>query len=61
MYILAKSTYKWHFIEGLLDMGADVSIITPESWHPNWDLREADVHFLRIRTLSQVKQSMRWV
>ena len=39
----------------------DVTIITPESWHPNWPLQEADVQFLGIGTLSQVKQSTRWV
>ena len=49
------------FIEGLLDTGADVSIITPESWHPNWPLEEVDVQFLGIGTLSRVKQSTRWV
>ena len=49
------------FIEGLLDTGADVSIITPESWHPNWPLHEVDVQFLGIGTLSRVKQSTRWV
>ena len=45
----------------LIDMGVDLSIITPESWHPNWPLQEADVHLLGIGTLSQVKQSTRWV
>lgn len=29
------SLYTWLFMEGLLDMGADVSTITPESWHLN--------------------------
>ena len=48
-------------MEGLLDMGADVSIITPEYWHLNWPLREADVQFLGNGTISQVKQSMRCV
>ena len=33
------------FIEGLLDMGMDVSIISPESWHPNWPLQEVYVQF----------------
>ena len=45
----------------LLETGVDVTIITPESWHPNWPLQEADVQFLGIGTLYQVKQSMRWV
>ena len=45
-------------MEGLLDTGADVTIITPESWHLNWPLQEADVQFLGIGTISQVKQSM---
>ena len=44
------------FIDGLLDTGADVSIITPEPWHPNWPLQEVDVQFLGIGTLSRVKQ-----
>ena len=43
------------FIDGLLDTGADVSIITPEPWHPNWPLQEVDVQFLGIGTLSRVK------
>ena len=42
-------------------MGANVTIITPESWHLNWPLQEADVQFLGIGTLSQVKQSTKWV
>ena len=38
-----------------------MSIITPESWHLNWPLQEVDVQFLGTGTLSQVKQSTRWV
>ena len=49
------------FITGLLDTGADVSIITPESWHPHWPLQEVDIQFLGIGTLSRVRQSTRWV
>ena len=48
-------------IEGLLDTGVDVTIITLESWNPDWPLQEADIQFLVTKTLSQVKQSMRWV
>ena len=48
-------------ITGLLDTGADVSIITPESWHPHWPLQEVDIQFLGIGTLSRVRQSTRWV
>ena len=44
-------------VVGLIDTGADMSIITPESWHPKRPLQEADVQLLRIGTLSQVKQS----
>ena len=46
-------------IEGLLDIVVDVTIIPPESWHSDWPLQEADIQFQG--TLSQVKQSMRWV
>ena len=38
-----------------------MSIVTPESWHPNWPLQEADVPFLETGSLLQMKQSMRWV
>ena len=38
------------FIEGLLDTGADVSIITPESWHVNWPLKEVDVQSYELET-----------
>lgn len=48
-------------LEGLVDTGADVTIITPKSWHPNWPLQEVDVQLLGIGTLSQIKQSSRWV
>ena len=40
-------------------MGVDVNIITPESWHLNWPHQEADIQFLGIKTLSQVKQCMK--
>ena len=48
-------------IVGKIDTGVDVSIITPESWHPNWPLQETDAQLLGIGTISQVKQSTRWV
>ena len=44
-------------IVGLLDIGVDVTTITPESQHMNWSLQEADVQFLGIGILSQVKQT----
>ena len=45
----------------MVDTGVDVSIITPEIWHQNWPLQEANVQFLSTGTISQVKQSTRWV
>ena len=39
-------------IEGLLDIGVDVTIITSESWHLDWPLQETDIQFLGIGTLS---------
>ena len=48
-------------IVGLLDMGVDVSIIIPESWHSNWPLQEADVQILGIGIQPRVRQSTRWV
>ena len=47
-------------IVDLIDMGVDMTIITPESWQPNWPLQEADVQLIGIGSLSQVKQSRRW-
>ena len=48
-------------IEVLVVIGADVTIISSESWHPNWYLQGVNVQFSGIGTLSQVKQSVRWV
>ena len=39
----------------------DVTIIPPESWHPNWPLQDVNIQLLRIGTFPQVKQSTRWV
>lgn len=47
-------------IEGLVDTGADITIISPKSWHPYWSLQEVNIQLLGIGTLSQVKQSVRW-
>lgn len=48
-------------LSGLVDTGADVTIIAPEFWHPTWPLQEVNVQLLGIGTLSQVKQSARWL
>ena len=48
-------------MKGLLDTEANVTITTPESWHPNWPFQVADVQFLGIGTRSQLKQSTKWV
>ena len=48
-------------LEGLVDMGADVTIIAPKSWHPGWPLQEVNVQLSGTGSLSQVKQSTRWV
>ena len=37
-----------------------MSIIIPESLHSYWSLQEADIQFLGIGILSQVKKSTRW-
>ena len=48
-------------IVGLIDMGVNMSTITPESWHPSWPLQKANVQLLEIGAISQVKQIKRWV
>ena len=40
------------FIEDLLNVGADVSNTTLESWHENWPLLDVDVKSLRTGTIS---------
>lgn len=47
-------------IEGLVDRGADVMIISPNPWYPDWPHQEVNIQFLGIGTLSQVKQ-IRWI
>ena len=42
-------------IEGLVDTGAAVTIISSQSWHPNRPLQYINVQFLGIGTLPQVK------
>ena len=46
-------------IESLVYTGANVTINSPESWHPNWPFQDVNVQFLGVRILSQVKQSVR--
>ena len=41
-------------ISGLVDTWVDVTIITQKSWPQKWPLREANVQFLGIGTLSRV-------
>ena len=41
--------------------GADVSIISPESWHPSRPLQEVNIQFLGIGSLFEVKQTSRWL
>lgn len=39
----------------------DVAIISPKSRHPDWTLQEVNIQLLGIGTLSQAKQSPRWI
>lgn len=45
----------------LIDTGADLIIIAPESWHLNCPLQEVNVQLLKIRNISHIKQSRRRV
>lgn len=47
--------------EGVIDTGADVTIISPKSWPESWPLQEAYIQFQGVGTLSQTKESIRWL
>ena len=38
-------------IASLINKRADMSILTPESWHPNWPLQEENIQLLEIGIL----------
>ncbi|KAL6087981.1 hypothetical protein STEG23_022841, partial [Scotinomys teguina] len=61
IYSLRNKDVKAAFKKVTVDTGADVTIIAPEFWHPNWPVQEVNVQLLGIGTLSQVKQSARWL
>ena len=48
-------------IEGLLDAGTDITIISPKSWHPDWPLLKINIQLPGIETLSKIKQSTKYV
>ena len=48
-------------IEGLVDTGADVTIISPKSWNSGYPLQQAYTQLTGIGRLSQIKQSVLWV
>ena len=45
----------------MVDTEADVIIISPKSWPVSWPLQEVDIQFQGVGTLSQIKQSTRWL
>lgn len=45
----------------MVDTGADVTIISPKSWPISWPLQGVDMQFQGVGTLSQIKQSIRWL
>lgn len=48
-------------IVGLVDTGADVTVISQKSWNPDWPLQKVNIQFLGLGTWPQIKQSTRWV
>lgn len=48
-------------IEGMVDTGVDFPFISPKSWPATWPLQEVDIQFQGVGTLSQIKQSTRWL
>ena len=47
-------------IEGLVDIRADVSILSQKSWNPDWPLQKVYTQFIGIGKLSQIRQSVPW-
>ena len=47
-------------IEGLVDTGADVSILSQKSWNLDWPLQRIYT-FIRIGKLSQIRPSVQWI
>lgn len=48
-------------IEGMVDTGADVTIISPKSWPTSWPLQGVDMQLQGVGTLSQIIHSTRWL
>ena len=44
----------------MVDSGADVTTMSPNSWPISWTLQEVDNEFQRLGTLSQIKKNTRW-
>jgi hypothetical protein len=44
-------------IEGIVDIGVDVTIISSKSWPVSWPLQEVDIKFQGVENLSQIKKS----
>ena len=36
-------------------------LISPKSWSADWPLQEVDIQFQGVGTLSQIKQTTRWL
>lgn len=43
---------------GLVDTGADVTIISPKSWNAKWSVQKVHTQFVGIDKFSQIKQSV---
>jgi hypothetical protein len=48
-------------IEELLDTGADVSILSPKSWKPDWPFQKVYTQFIGIGNLSGIRQCAQWI
>ena len=47
-------------MEALVDIRADVTMISSKSWHADWPLQEVNIQLLGTGTLPQAKASARW-